>query len=240
MHIATGLLLLLAGAAALGRSPAYRRRPSRKGAPRAPPARKATRRAQARARKRTKTGKSAGSPCVGGDVHTGTGAVLRGATVLAQQRQDPARSATTSSSPEGATVTRRHRPARLPRPGRDVARSGLIGGSSGDFDDTVDPFNSRMVLGARDRDHHRPRSRTAARQAQALRDRRRRAAREVPRRSQSYTPAQPARPAARCARSSRPPRATCASTASGRRRRRRTRSSRSPRRRASTPACSTS
>jgi imidazolonepropionase-like amidohydrolase len=82
--------------------------------------------------------------CVGGDVHTGTGAVLREATVLA--RNGKIREVGQGVVvPEGATV--------LDATGLDVypglvhaATSGLIGGASSEFADSVDPFNPRMLL----------------------------------------------------------------------------------------------
>lgn len=82
--------------------------------------------------------------CVGGDVHTGTGAVLREATVLA--RNGKIREVGQGVVvPEEATV--------IDATGLDVypglvhfATSGLIGGASGEFADSVDPFNSRMLL----------------------------------------------------------------------------------------------
>jgi imidazolonepropionase-like amidohydrolase len=81
--------------------------------------------------------------CVGGDVYTGTGAVLRGATVLAKNGRIR-ELGHEIHVPESATV--------LDVTGLRVypglvahSSSGLVGGS-GDFADTVDPFSSRMVL----------------------------------------------------------------------------------------------
>jgi len=82
--------------------------------------------------------------CVGGDVYTGTGAVLRGATVLAKNGR---------IREVGHEVTVPEEAVVLDATGMRVYpglvafdSSGLAGGSSGDFADTFDPFNSRMVL----------------------------------------------------------------------------------------------
>ena len=82
--------------------------------------------------------------CVGGDVFPGTGGVLRGATVLSKNGKIE-EIGHGIQVPEGAEV--------LDVTGLRVypglvafASSGLVGGSGGDFADTVDPFNSRMVL----------------------------------------------------------------------------------------------
>jgi imidazolonepropionase-like amidohydrolase len=81
---------------------------------------------------------------VGGEVHTGTGAVLRGATVLSKDGRIRAIGHGVHV-PEEATV--------LDASGLRVYpglvafdSSGLIGSSGSDFADTIDPFNSRMVL----------------------------------------------------------------------------------------------
>jgi len=81
---------------------------------------------------------------VGGEVHTGTGAVLRGATVLAKDGRIRA-IGQGLRVPDEATV--------LDATGLRVYpglvafdSSGLIGNSGSDFADTIDPFNARMVL----------------------------------------------------------------------------------------------
>lgn len=81
---------------------------------------------------------------VGGDVHTGTGAVLRGATVLAKDGRIRAIGQGVAL-PEG-TKTLDATGLRV-YPGLvAVDSSGLIGNAGGDFADTIDPFNFRMVL----------------------------------------------------------------------------------------------
>ena len=81
---------------------------------------------------------------VGGDVHTGTGAVLRGATVLSKDGRIKAVGQGVAL-PEGTQV--------LDASGLQVwpglvaiDSSGLIGNAGGDFADTIDPFNYRLVL----------------------------------------------------------------------------------------------
>lgn len=81
---------------------------------------------------------------VGGDVHTGTGAVLRGATVLSKDGRIRG-IGQGLTLPEGTRV--------LDATGLQVYpglvaidSSGLIGGANGDFADTIDPFNYAMVL----------------------------------------------------------------------------------------------
>ena len=81
---------------------------------------------------------------VGGDVYTGTGAVLRGATVLARGGKIRAIGHEVDVPPDAkkldATGLRVY-------PGLvGMNTSGLMGGASGDFADTVDAFNTRMVL----------------------------------------------------------------------------------------------
>lgn len=81
---------------------------------------------------------------VGGDVHTGTGAVLRGATILSRDGRIKAigQSVTLPEGTEVHDVT-----GYRVYPGLVAFdSSGLIGRSNSDFGDTVDPFNSRMVL----------------------------------------------------------------------------------------------
>jgi imidazolonepropionase-like amidohydrolase len=81
---------------------------------------------------------------IGGEVHTGTGAVLRGATVLAKD-------GVIRAIGQGL-----HVPAEAKRIDASGLRvypglvafdsSGLIGNAGSDFADTIDPFNSRLVL----------------------------------------------------------------------------------------------
>lgn len=81
---------------------------------------------------------------VHGDIYTGTGALLRDASLLAKNGVIQ-KIATTIEIPEGAKVL----DARGLRvyPGLvAITSNGLLGGSS-DLADTVDPFNQRMVLG---------------------------------------------------------------------------------------------
>lgn len=80
-----------------------------------------------------------------GDVFTGTGSLLRGMTVLAKNGVIT-QIATEVDIPEGAKIL----DAKGMRiyPGLvAVSSSGLLGGTSSELEDTVDPFNSRMVLG---------------------------------------------------------------------------------------------
>jgi imidazolonepropionase-like amidohydrolase len=82
---------------------------------------------------------------VGGEVHTGTGAVLRGATVLAKNGKITAIGNNVDIPPEAK---------RLDAAGMHVypgivaiSSQGLVGTAGSDFEDTIDPFNSRMILG---------------------------------------------------------------------------------------------
>ncbi len=82
---------------------------------------------------------------VGGDVYTGTGAVLRGATVLSKNGK---------IEKIGYDVYMPAETKKLDAKGYRVypglvaiSSQGLLGSSSGDFEDTIDPFNSRMILG---------------------------------------------------------------------------------------------
>jgi imidazolonepropionase-like amidohydrolase len=81
---------------------------------------------------------------VGGDVHTGTGAVLRGSTVLSKDGRIRA-IGQGLDLPDGTTV--------LDATGLQIYpglvafdSSGLIGNQGSDFADTIDPFNYRLVL----------------------------------------------------------------------------------------------
>ncbi|HVS18267.1 MAG TPA: amidohydrolase family protein [Planctomycetota bacterium] len=81
---------------------------------------------------------------VGGEVHTGTGAVLRGATVLAKDGRIRA-VGQGLTLPEGTQVL--DASGLRVYPGLvAVDSSGLIGNAGSDFADTIDPFNYRMVL----------------------------------------------------------------------------------------------
>lgn len=81
---------------------------------------------------------------VGGDVHTGTGAVLRGATVLSKDGRIRA-VGQGLALPEGTKVL--DATGLRVYPGLvAVDSSGLIGNAGSDFADTIDPFNYRMVL----------------------------------------------------------------------------------------------
>ncbi|HTF89972.1 MAG TPA: amidohydrolase family protein [Planctomycetota bacterium] len=80
-----------------------------------------------------------------GDVFTGTGSLLRGMTVLAKNGVIT-EIASEVDIPEGAKIL----DAKGMRiyPGLvAISSSGLLGGTSSELEDTVDPFNSRMVLG---------------------------------------------------------------------------------------------
>lgn len=82
---------------------------------------------------------------VGGDVYTGTGAVLRGATVLARNGKINAIGYDLDLPPDTKTLDvtgLRIYPGLVA-----ISSRGLLGGGAGDFEDTIDPFNSRMVLG---------------------------------------------------------------------------------------------
>jgi imidazolonepropionase-like amidohydrolase len=81
---------------------------------------------------------------VGGDVYTGTGAVLREATVLA--RGGVIRAIGHEVDVPAGAKTLDARGLRV-YPGLVALNtSGLMGNTSSDFADSVDPFNSRMVL----------------------------------------------------------------------------------------------
>jgi imidazolonepropionase-like amidohydrolase len=81
---------------------------------------------------------------VGGDVHTGTGAVLRGGTVLSKDGRIRA-VGQGLALPEGTKVL--DATGLRVYPGLvAVDSSGLIGNAGSDFADTIDPFNYRLVL----------------------------------------------------------------------------------------------
>lgn len=82
---------------------------------------------------------------VGGDVHTGTGAVLRGATVLARNGKIEKIDFDVDLPPDtkklDATGYRVY-------PGLvAISSQSLLGNAQADYEDTIDPFNSRMILG---------------------------------------------------------------------------------------------
>ncbi len=82
---------------------------------------------------------------VGADVYTGTGAVLRGATVLSRNGKIKAIGYDLDLPPDTKTLDAtglRVYPGMVA-----ISSRGLVGNATGDFEDTIDPFNSRMVLG---------------------------------------------------------------------------------------------
>jgi imidazolonepropionase-like amidohydrolase len=79
-----------------------------------------------------------------GEVHTGTGAVLRGATILARNGRITAIGSDVEVPPDAKTLDARGMPI---YPGLvSVSSQGLLGSSASDLGDTVDPFNPRMTL----------------------------------------------------------------------------------------------
>ena len=81
---------------------------------------------------------------IGGDVYTGTGALLRGATVLSRNGKIKDIGYDLDLPPDTKTLDAtgyRVYPGLV-----SIASQGLIGNASGEFDDTIDPFNSRMTL----------------------------------------------------------------------------------------------
>lgn len=82
---------------------------------------------------------------VGGDIYTGNGAVLRGATLLARNGKIKAIGYDIDLPPDTKTLDvtgLRVYPGLVA-----ISSRGLLGNSASDFQDTIDPFNSRMVLG---------------------------------------------------------------------------------------------
>ncbi len=82
---------------------------------------------------------------VGGDVYTGTGAALRGATILARNGKIKAIGYDIDIPPDAKTIDAtglRVYPGMVA-----ISSRGLLSQASTDFEDTIDPFNSRMVLG---------------------------------------------------------------------------------------------
>lgn len=81
----------------------------------------------------------------GGDVYTGTGEVLRGATVLARNGKIQRIGFDLDLPPDTKTLDAsgmRVYPGLVA-----IASQGLLGNTASDFQDTIDPFNSRMTLG---------------------------------------------------------------------------------------------
>ncbi len=79
----------------------------------------------------------------GGDIHTGTGAVLRGATLLAKN-QKIAEIGYDLWIPDEATVI--DATGMRLYPGLVAVNSVGLFGTNGDFEDSIDPFNSQMTL----------------------------------------------------------------------------------------------
>lgn len=80
-----------------------------------------------------------------GDVHTGTGEVLRGATILAKNGRIQAIGYDLYVPPDAKLLDAK---GYRVYPGLvAISSQGLLGNASGDFEDTIDPFNYRMVLG---------------------------------------------------------------------------------------------
>lgn len=82
---------------------------------------------------------------IGGDVHTGTGAVLRGATVLARNGKIQQIGFDIDLPPDTKTLDAtglRVYPGLVA-----ISSRGLLGNATGDFQDTADPFSSRTILG---------------------------------------------------------------------------------------------
>lgn len=81
----------------------------------------------------------------GGDVYTGTGAVLRGATVLSKNGKIEKIEFDVDLPPDTKTLDAtgyRVYPGLVA-----ISSQGLLGNAAGDYEDTIDPFNSRMILG---------------------------------------------------------------------------------------------
>jgi imidazolonepropionase-like amidohydrolase len=82
---------------------------------------------------------------VGGDIHAGDGTVLRGATLLARNGKIK-EIGYDVDVPDGAEVVDAE--GLRVYPGLvAISSGGLLGSSSNDIQDTIDPFNPRMVLG---------------------------------------------------------------------------------------------
>ncbi len=81
----------------------------------------------------------------GGDIHTGTGEVLRGATLLARNGKIRAIGYDLYVPPEAKVLDVK---GYRVYPGLvAISSNGLLGNSSSDIGDTIDPFNFRMTLG---------------------------------------------------------------------------------------------
>lgn len=81
----------------------------------------------------------------GGDVYTGTGAILRGATVLSKNGKIEKIDFDVDLPPDTKTIDAKG--YRI-YPGLvAISSQGLLGNAAGDYEDTIDPFNSRMILG---------------------------------------------------------------------------------------------
>jgi hypothetical protein len=81
---------------------------------------------------------------VGGEVHTGTGAVLRGATVLARNGKIHKIGYDLDVPPGAKTIDAK---GMLVYPGIVAMSSqGLVGTSGAEFEDTIDPFSQRLTL----------------------------------------------------------------------------------------------
>ena len=82
---------------------------------------------------------------VGGEVHTGTGAVLRGATVLARNGKIHKIGYDLDIPPDAKTIDAK---GMLVYPGIvAISSQGLVGTAGSDFEDTIDPFSQRLILG---------------------------------------------------------------------------------------------
>lgn len=82
---------------------------------------------------------------IGGDVYTGTGETLRGATVLARNGKISAIGFDIDLPPDTKVLDvngLRVYPGLVA-----ISSQGLMGSATSDFEDTTDPFNSRMILG---------------------------------------------------------------------------------------------
>jgi hypothetical protein len=82
---------------------------------------------------------------VGGDVHTGTGAVLRGATVLSRNGKIHRIGYDLDIPPDAKTLDAK---GMTVYPGIvAISSQGLVGLAGSDFEDTIDPFSARLILG---------------------------------------------------------------------------------------------
>lgn len=91
------------------------------------------------------TGEERWFAVVGGEVHTGRGEVMRGATVLARNGRIRKIGYDLDLPPDTKTLDAsgmRVYPGLVA-----ISSQGLIGNAASDLDDTIDPFNSRMTLG---------------------------------------------------------------------------------------------